>query len=233
VRISQNIYGIYPHHWPFIAESRHLSSVDAVELDDMWEGGWRHFGTQFFRSSLMVDEMALKRQVALRIALDEYHPSKSQRRTMRRNADLEHRFGLCRPGREERALFDLHKARFARNVPNDLSEFLGDRPDLRPNPTLQLSVRLDGRLVAASFLNTGRCSCSSVYAVFDLSESRRRLGIYTMLLELEYARKRGLKYYYSGYATMEPSCYDYKKDFSGLSFYDWSGDWRLVEELVP
>ncbi len=230
--ISQNIYGAYPQHWPFIAETRDLASVEPAELDGLWEDGWRHFGTQFFRSSLMVDEMALKRQVALRVATDEYAPSKSQRRTLRKNADLEHGFSLCLPGREERELFRRHKSRFARNVPDDLGEFLGERPDLRPNPGLQLSVRLDGRLVAASFLNVGERACSSVYAVFDPSESRRRLGIYTMLLELEYAKAQGLDYYYSGYATVESSCYDYKKHFSGLSFYDWSDEWRLKEEMA-
>lgn len=199
----------------------------------MWADGWRHFGPQFFRSSLMVDEMALKRQVALRIALDEYRASKSQRRTMRRNADLEHEFGVCRPGWEEEALFHRHKARFERNVPDDLGEFLGSRPDVQPSPGVQLSVRLDGCLVAASFLSVGEWACSSIYAVFDPAESHRRLGIYTMLLELEYALEQGLEYYYSGYATIESSCYDYKKEFSGLSFYDWTNGWRGQEEMAP
>ena len=232
VTISQNIYGIYPQHWPFIADTRHLESVEPEELDEMWAAGWRHFGPQFFRSSLMVDEMSLKRQVALRIAVDEFRPSKSQRRTLRKNADLEFGFGLCDPGCEEEELFHRHKARFERNVPNDLSEFLGSRPDLRPSPAVQLSVRLEGRLVAASFLNVGERSCSSIYAVFDPEESHRRLGIQTMLLELEYAKEQCLDFYYSGYATVESSCYDYKKQFSGLFFYDWSDSWRPQEEMA-
>lgn len=230
--LSQNIYGVYPQHWPFIAETRQLTSVEPEELDELWARGWRHFGTQFFRSSLMADEMTLKRQVALRVELDDFHPSKSQRRTLRRNADLAHEFGICRPGWEEEDLFHRHKARFKRNVPDDLGEFLGASPDMRPNPGVQLSVRLDGCLVAASFLNVGELACSSVYAVFDPVQSHRRLGIYTMLLELEYAREQGLEYYYSGYATIEPSCYDYKKEFAGLAFYDWTGGWRRGEEMA-
>ena len=50
VTLSQNIYGIYPQHWPFVAETRQLASVEPEELDAMWAEGWRHFGTQFFRS---------------------------------------------------------------------------------------------------------------------------------------------------------------------------------------
>ena len=128
-------------------------------------------------------------------------------------------------------MFERHKSRFVRNVPERLEEFLGDCPDRRPGPTLQLSVRHEGRLLAASYLSLGAQSCSSVYAIFDPDESRRRLGIFTMLVELEYARRRGLNYYYSGYATLESSCYDYKREFSALSFYDWGTGWRLGEEM--
>lgn len=230
--MSQNIYGVYPNSWPFIAESREIASLASRHLDAYWEDGWRHFGTNFFRSSLMVDGMNLKRQVALRIELGEFRVSKSQRRTLRRNADLVHEIGPCRPGEAEHLLFHRHKGRFAHNVPSDLSEFLGVRPAERPCPGLQLSVRREGRLVAASFFNIGERSCSSVYAVFDPEESRRRLGIYTMLLELAHAQEMGLDYYYSGYATIEPSCYDYKKGFSGLSYYDWVNGWRSKDEMA-
>ena len=230
--MSQNLYGVYPNSWPFIAEGREIRHLPPGDLDALWANGWRHFGTEFFRSSLMVDEMCLKRQVALRIAVREFHLSRSQKRTLRRNSDLEWQFSAARPGEEEEALFERHKSRFVRNVPARLEEFLGDCPERRPGMSLQLSVRHHGRLVAASYLTLGASTCSSVYAVFDPDESRRRLGIHTMLLELDYARRNGLDYYYSGYATLEPSCYDYKKMFSGLSFYDWGKGWRLAEDMA-
>lgn len=230
--MSQNLYGIYPNSWPFIAESREIQRVSPDDLDALWASGWRHFGTEFFRSSLMVDEMCLKRQVALRIEVPEFQLSRSQKRTLKRNTDLDWHFAAAKPGKEEYALFERHKSRFARNVPEHLREFLGECPDKHPGPCLQLSVRHEGRLVAASYLSLGARSCSSVYAVFDPDESRRRLGILTMLLELEFANTRALTHYYSGYATLESSCYDYKKDFSGLSFYDWGQGWRIGEEMA-
>ena len=230
--MSQNLYSIYPNSWPFIAESREIQHVSPGGLDALWADGWRHFGTEFFRSSLMVDEMCLKRQVALRIAVGEFSLSRSQKRTLRRNRDLDWEFSAARPGEEEEALFERHKLRFARNVPVRLAEFLGDCPESRPGASLQLSVRHHGRLVAASYLTLGARTCSSVYAVFAPEESRRRLGIQTMLLELEYARAHSLDFYYSGYATVEPSCYDYKKGFSGLSFYDWGKGWRMGADMA-
>ena len=192
-------------------ESRTVESMSPEEADAYWADGWRHFGSDFFRSSLMVEEMAIKRQISLRLDLSSFKVSKSQRRTLRKNEDLTFEFAPARPSELEEELFDLHKERFERNVPHSLQEFLGDRPDGKPCACEQLSVRSNGRLIAVSFLALGKSACSSVYAVFDPTESRRRLGILTMLLEIEYARQRGMEHYYSGYATMEESCYDYKK----------------------
>ena len=216
-----------------VAESRILSSVQPQVMDQLWAEGWRHFGTEFFRASLMADEGCLKRQVPLRIRLAGFDPSKSQRRTIRRNRDLEVGIAEARPEREEAALFEVHKTRFRYNVPESLEDFLGTRPASEPCRCVQLSVREEGRLVAASFLVLGERASSSVYAVFDPALSKRRLGIYTMLAEIEFAQEQGYAFYYRGYATVEGSCYDYKKEFGSVEFYDWAGHWRGIEEIPP
>ena len=229
--MSQQLYSIYPGSWPLVAESRVLSSVQAEVMDELWAVGWRHFGKDFFRASLMADEMSLKRQIALRITVAEFEMSKSQRRTFRKNSDLQVTIGPAVPGEEEQHLFDIHKSRFARNIPERLHDFLGEQPNGQPCECLQLSVRENGRLLAASFLAVGRQACSSIYSVFDPAYSSRRLGVFTMLAELEFAKERGYQHYYSGYATVETSCYDYKKQFGALEYYDWEGRWVSVEEL--
>lgn len=229
--MSQHLYSIYPGAWPLIAESRLLPSVSPEVMDELWAVGWRHFGPDFFRASLMADQMTLKRQIALRVDVRDFALSKSQRRTVRRNGDLAWDLTPAAPGRAERDLFHLHKRRFSRNVPERLEDFLGDRPDGKPCDCLQLSVYERDQLVAASFLSLGRDSCSSVYAVFDPARANRRLGIFTMLCELQFATANGYRHYYSGYATVEPSCYDYKRRFAALEYYDWEGRWLPIEEL--
>ena len=78
----------------------------------------------------------------------------------------------------------------------------------------------------------GSRSCSSIYAAFNPAFSRRRLGVYTILAELEFAREQELDFYYLGYATIEPSCYDYKKEFRSLEYYDWEGRWLGGRDLA-
>lgn len=99
--MSQHLYSIYPGGWPLVAESRVFTTVQAEAMDELWAVGWRHFGPDFFRASLMADEMSLKRQIALRIEVAAFERSKSQRRTYRRNEDLVLSIAGASPGPEE------------------------------------------------------------------------------------------------------------------------------------
>ena len=213
------------HSWPLLFEQMECLSLSPEDWDELLANGWRHFGKDFFRSSIMEETTQLKRQVALRVEVDEFFRTKSQRRVWRKNEDLEVALAPALPGEEEEALFLKHSQRFSRNVPESLSVFLGAKPDGVPCPCTQVSVRQGGDLVAASFLACGAEGCSSIYGIFDPELSSRSLGVFTMLVELSYAREKGLRFYYSGYATLEPSCYDYKKAFSALSYFDWKGKW--------
>ena len=69
------------------------------------------------------------------------------------------------------------------------------------NETVRVYSR--GRLVAAHFLDVGDRATSSVYSMFDPAESRRSLGIYTILTAAELSRRTGRRHFYPGYATRE------------------------------
>ncbi|MDP0492264.1 MAG: arginine-tRNA-protein transferase [Verrucomicrobiota bacterium JB023] len=216
----------YQSQWPLINEAGFAERLPGHRMDQLWSEGWRHFGPRFFRYSLMWHEQDWKRVFVLRMKVQEWKPSKSQRRTLRRNEDVDVSLAPVNPGEEERALFERHKVRFKENVPSRLEEFLGDDPRQMPCECLQVSVRKEGRLIAASFLDIGDHACSSIYGIFEPEERNRRLGIFTIIKELEEAQRRGLTYYYAGYATHEPSPYDYKKELKPLQSWSWSGDWQ-------
>jgi leucyl-tRNA---protein transferase len=192
-------------------------------MDVLWARGWRHFGSMFFRYSETDLGSGVGHIIPLRINLEKFGLSESQRRTLRRNTDLRVSFGSPVIGDAERRLFDAHASRFRENVPSSPESFLGSEPASGiPCEIRQLSVTDDqGRLLAASYVAFGRDAWSSIYAMFDPEESRRRLGIATLLWEIESARAAGCRWLYHGYAFREPSHYDYKKGFSGVEWYDW------------
>ena len=120
-----------------------------------------------------------------------------------------------------RTLFNRHKQRFTENVPDSLEDFLGADSSSGPCVNVEVAVQRGSRLLAASYLDLGHAAVSSIYGFFDPDESARSLGIFTMLVEIEFACQRGCRHYYPGYAYLQPSHYDYKKQFHGLEAFDW------------
>lgn len=215
---------------PLVEHQFFALKVARGRMDALWAGGWRHFGPMFYRYSAC--ETALGRQVVmpLRVRLARFVASKSQRRVLRRNADLEVRVQDVVLDHERRELFDAHRARFRENVPDALENFLGPAPGLFPCETVEVAAFHAGRLVAASYLDVGRRGASSIYAMFDPAEARRSLGIATMLWEMRFARGRGCSFYYPGYAFHEPSMFDYKKQFAAMEWFDWVGRWHPLKD---
>lgn len=208
----------------------HAFICDAVSgpiMDGLWAAGWRHFGRYFFRYSTQPDEHGGTQTITpLRIDLVSCSFTKSQRRVLHRNAGLRCEIGPAGIDDELRAMFQRHKQRFTRNIPEELETFLGPDPAAGPCECCMVRVFDGDRLVAASFFDVGQSAASSVYGVFEPEYEKHSLGIFTMLKEIEHCRDSGLRWLYPGYATQEPSAYDYKKQFRGTEYLDWkSGEW--------
>src|ERR1044071_3855852 len=101
----------------FINEAFLARSVRPDQLDVLLADGWRHFGTQFFRYSLNVYHDSIRRVMPLRIRLADFRLSKSQRRCLRKNADLYTEIRRIEITDQCQMLFHQHKRRFQTGVP--------------------------------------------------------------------------------------------------------------------
>jgi arginine-tRNA-protein transferase len=209
----------------FINEEFYAFGVSPQQLDALLAGGWRHFGTRFFRYNLGFYEHEIRLVIPLRINLTRFSMSKSQRRIVRKNRDLRFVIRPIEISDEKETLFERHKQRFKEGVPDSLDDFLSPDAANVPCKAKEICVYENEKLLAASFFDVGECAISSVYAMFEPTENRRSLGIYTMLLEIGYALEKQKKFYYQGYAYEGNSFYDYKKRFRGLERYDWRENW--------
>lgn len=212
----------------FINEEFYIGQVTPPQLDTLLASGWRHFGPQFFRYSLGIYESDIRRVIPLRVRLDGFSFSKSQRRVLRENHDAAvelHPIEVTTA--ESIRLFERHKTRFRTGVPASISDFVSHP---MPCDALELDVRIDDRLVAVSYFDIGERTVSAIYGMFDPEFSYRSLGIFTMLKEIEYAIEKGKEFYYQGYAYEGQSFYDYKKRFRGTERYDWNGNWRALAD---
>jgi len=197
-------------------------------MDELLSRAWRHFGNYFYRYNLSVYDVYqndIRRVLPLRIRLRDFSLSKSQRRTMRRNADLRCEIRPIKITEESNELFHRHRVRFKHAIPDSIYCFLSSEPATEPTPASELAVYDGERLVAVSYFDEGVTATSGMYAAFDPEITDRRLGIFTMLKEIEYSIETGRSYYYPGFAYEGESFYDYKKRFRALEVFDWQDHW--------
>src|SRR5581483_4459775 len=216
----------------FLDQYFHRRSVTSEQMDFLWEEGWRHFGVEFFRYSVAYHRGSLFSVMPLRIALDRFQPSSSQKRVLARNRDARVIIRDTFIDKAKDELFYRHRERFTDNIPGSLYGFLSSHPAEVPCRNREICVYLGDKLIAVSFLDIGSTATSGLYAMFDPPESKRSLGIFTILEAIRYSRELDCRYYYPGYAYREPSVYDYKKNFSGLEYLDWQAGWKPYSEAM-
>jgi arginine-tRNA-protein transferase len=232
--------------------------VEPEQMDILWADGWRHFGSYFFRN--MLDMVGSETTLILPLRVDVQHcvPSKSQRRVLRKNADVRVCFEPVQLSEAHHALFAKHRKRFVDNTPDSLYDFLSDDQASVPCEAYQCCVyaplseretiddtekqtglekqtgKRAEQLIAVSFVDIGSEALSSIYAMFDPKQSWRSLGIFTLLREIAYAQNLGKRYVYLGYAhppSVHGSPYAYKQQFSATEYYTWSGQWLPLERF--
>ena len=208
-----------------INEEFYADQVLPEQMDSLWAMGWRHFGRHFFRYNVgfLIDD--LRFVLPLRIRLSDLTFSKSQRRVLRRNADLDVTVRPINIDAATEALFTRHKTRFNHGVPESIYNFVSRDQADSPCEAMEIRVTKDRELLAVSYFDIGRNSTSGIYAMFEPTITGRSLGIFTMLKEIEYSHQTGREFYYQGYAYQGPSFYDYKKRFRSTEAFDWRHDW--------
>jgi len=171
--------------------------------------------------------------LSARIRVKDFTPTRSQRKTLRRNAELtrartspwatEAQYALFRRYLENRhadgGMADLDICEFAAMVeePSVRSRVVEySRPDPENGTTTLAAVCL------TDVLEDG---LSMVYSFYDPEMAARSLGTYVILDHLEIARAAGLPYVYLGYWVPGSPKMGYKANFSALEIYK-NGVWQ-------
>ncbi|MEQ1745855.1 MAG: arginine-tRNA-protein transferase [Saprospiraceae bacterium] len=216
-----------------VDESIEMTPLAPRVLDTLLADGWRLLGYSVIRHNFAVCRGHICRTIPLRIRLDNgLDFSKSQRRVLRRNANLQLRWAPIEITPEKKDLFLSHAKRFNDRQPMSIHSFLHPEADRVPVTGLELTVFDNSRLIACSYIHIGEHALSGTYCFFDPEYARKSLGTFTMLLELKVALEMGKRYYYHGYCYDVPSEFDYKLNLNNLEAMDWrTGQWLPRERV--
>ncbi|MEW9571076.1 arginyltransferase [Rhodanobacter sp. Si-c] len=153
-----------------------------------------------------------------RIDALHFEPDRSQRRCLKRNADLV--VTECQAGynAERHALYENYLRQ--RHPGGGMDE--ADASDFRRfltapwSPTVFLEFRQRQRLLGVAVTDICRSSLSAVYTFFDPGESARGLGTFAILQQVALARRRNLPWVYLGFWIEGHPKMDYKRRFRPL-----------------
>jgi arginine-tRNA-protein transferase len=87
-----------------------------------------------------------------------------------------------------------------------------------------------GELAAAALVDVLGDGLSLVYSFFEPAESKRGLGVYTILDHIQQARAAGFSYVYLGYWIPGAEKMEYKAAFRPLELL-LGGEWRAYEPV--
>jgi len=195
-----------PEHEPTAALYSHLT-----------ERGFRRSGSQLYRPWCP----ECKECIPTRIPVDTFKASRSQKRTWKKNQDLQVSIKQAKLNDE---YFDLY-TRYLETRHND-----GDMSDPLPDDfteflmngwceTWFIEFRKKGRLIAVAVTDPLKKGLSSIYTFFDPTESKRGLGVFALLWQIEYSKAQQLKYVYPGYWIRSAPKMAYKINYQPIEGY--------------
>lgn len=164
--------------------------------------------------------------VPIRVPVEHFAPSKSQRRVRRRNQDLAIRFAppYCDASRLE--LYNRYQAQQHGDTNSYTAESYAQFLAAGGENAVEMSYWLNDRLVAVGLVDVCAISASSVYFYFDPDHAQRSLGVFSALREIEECRARSLPYWYAGYYVRGCGKMTYKRDYRPHEFLHPDGVWR-------
>jgi leucyl-tRNA---protein transferase len=162
----------------------------------------------------------------LRVLVDEFAPTRAQRRCVARNRDLRVAVSRPRATDEKRALYrryleSRHDGTMSGSA-EEMASFLYDAPRF----TVEVTYRAGARLVAVGIADVEPSALSAVYCYFDPAETRRSPGVFNVLTLLEECRERSLPYLYLGYYVAGSPKMAYKAGFRPHEVLGADGAWE-------
>jgi arginyl-tRNA--protein-N-Asp/Glu arginylyltransferase len=210
-------------------ENELVANLTPEAYEQRMNAGWRKFGICLFRP--VCDGCAECRP--LRVLVDRFQPDRSQRRALKRNADLEIR---CTQPTVDAARLRLweryHTAQTLQKgwpVLQTTAEEYAFNFVLNPLPTVEITLYEGGVLRAVVLTDVVPGGVSGIYHYHDPECRERSLGTFALLQVIALAKQLGKPYAYFGYYVAGCGSMAYKSRFRPCEILGPDGAWREMQ----
>ncbi len=165
-----------------------------------------------------------------RIPVNLFTPKRNQRRCQKNNQDLTTSIVKASYSDEHFELYQTYvnsrhsDGTMVNPEPKDFSNFLYSQW----SNTHFLEVRKQNRLIAVAATDYTDSALSAVYCYFDPEESRRSLGTYCILQQIQQAQIEGFDYLYMGYWIKDCQKMQYKAYFQPMEILI-NNTWKTMD----
>ncbi len=171
--------------------------------------------------------------MSARINVADFTLSKSQKRVLKRNHELERRATSPWTTEEQYELFRTYlNSRHATGGMADMDMYeyaaMVEETPIRTR-VVEYTAPETRALVAVCLTDLFDDGLSMVYSFYDPDHARNSIGTYLILDHIEIAREAGLPYVYLGYWVPGSPKMGYKAGFSGLEVYV-GGGWEKMRD---
>ncbi len=195
-------------------EYRIIGAISEPAFQDLLNRGWRRHGQYFFRPACP----ACNECQSLRVDVEKFHPSKSQRKALNKNRDVRLEVGEASASKDHIRLYNAWHADM-----HIRSGWRDDRIDLKHYEEYFLAghwsfakefryYRKD-QLIGVGLVDVLPDCLSSVYFYHDPEWRDLSPGTFTVLKEIEYAQQSGRPLLYMGYWIKACQSMAYKARF--------------------
>lgn len=195
------------------------------------QSGFRRSGRLIYRPHCQ----SCSECVSVRLPVQEFVPRRGHRRVLKRNSDLivterlpyfsEEQFQLYRKYQSSRHT----DGSMDHDDCNAYEDFLVKSPvDTRFFEFRTSNCPDKNQLLALAVTDVVDDGFSAVYTFFDPGETRRGLGVYAILWQIQQAAAMGLEYLYLGYWIKDCRKMSYKQEYQPLEAWR-DGVWRPLD----
>ncbi len=198
--------------------------LDSAMYEKLMHQGFRRSGVMFYAT----DCPGCQACVPIRVPVDQFRLSKSQKRALNKNRDVEVRVlsePLCDEARHELLCRYETFKHGGKNVPS-FDEFEANFC-FSTIHTIEMDYLIDGKLIGVGLVDVCPDSLSSVYFYFEPEYAKRSLGIFSALTEIQETGRRGLRYWHMGFVVRGCAKMDYKNTFRPHEVRDSLGFWSV------
>lgn len=201
------------------------------DVEDGWDAllnrGYRRSGLYVYRT----DCDGCRACVPLRVPVGTWMPDRSQRRALARNADVDLAIGRPVFDDEKAALFKRYLESRHDGQMSTAAVDIAEGLYRSPVQTLEISGRLEGRLVTVGIVDVSPRHWSLVYSAWDPDMSDRSLGTAYIGWAILLARDMNVPHVHLGYWIDGSRTMDYKARFRPYEIYVRGEGW--IPEVPP